>query len=148
LAISTPILLCFPIGSLVGPILPEQQTVRRLGVITFVTTQLEALVNNHYLGYTVKDLISVGRWTPWNNLISPSVKSVSLETWCPYLILAVKGQLFITKPGFVPILIAASTSKSGMAMFILTNPLWTERSTLPAPAKILVVYPEAVDYGW
>jgi len=68
-----------------------------------------ALVNSYYLVYTGDKLISVGRWTSWNNSVFQSAKSASQETWGPCLILAAKGQLSITKHGFVPILIADST---------------------------------------
>ena len=67
------------------------------------------LANGYYLVYTVENSILVGRWTSWNNLVSPNVRSARRETWCPYPILAVKGQIFITKPGFALIPIAAST---------------------------------------
>ena len=58
---------------------------------------------------------------PWKNKVSPSVRSVKLETWCPYPILAVKEQTFIIRPGFAPILIADSILKSEMVTFILMS---------------------------
>ena len=74
-----------------------------------ILDEYKALANGFYLVYTIGNSILVGRWTSWNNLVFPSVRSAKLETWCPYPILAVKGQIFITKPGFALILIAAST---------------------------------------
>ena len=62
--------------------------------------------------------IPVGRRTPWNRSISPSVRNAAQETWYLYLISEVRGRLSVIKPGSVRIQIVAITSKSGMATFI------------------------------
>ena len=96
----------------------------------------EALVSGRCLVYTTENQISVGRWTSWNKSIIPNARSARLESWCPYLISVVKGQLSTIKPGFALIPIVVSTSRLGMAMCILTNPLSVEQPVMPTPVKI------------
>ena len=68
--------------------------------------EFEHLANTKVVVYTGENLILVGRWTSWNKLISPSVNDARPETWYPCQILAARGQIYNTKPGFAPILIA------------------------------------------
>jgi hypothetical protein len=69
------------------------------------------LPNNTILGYTKKvySILSVGRRTPWNRSVSPSVRNAIPEIWCLYPISVVREHPYNLKHGFVPILIAVST---------------------------------------
>jgi hypothetical protein len=66
----------------------------------------------------VYSLLSVGRRTPWNRSVSPSVRNAIPETLYLYPISAVREHPYSLKHGFAPILIAVSILKSGTVMSI------------------------------
>ena len=80
----------------------------------------------------------MGRWNPWKTVHFQSVKNVVKEIWCLYLTLVVKGQQFTTKPGYAPILIAATISKSGMVKYTLMSPFSVEHFTLAHAENLLI----------
>jgi len=52
---------------------------------------------------------------------SKNAKNAPAEIWYPFPISGARGHLFSIKHGFVPIPIAATTLKSGTAIYISTN---------------------------